>query len=234
MATALDIPPIGANRAAVRTLVTTSDVYRDAMRELVGGVSVITAGTAPRRAGFTATSVASLSVDPPRLIVCANRVSSTFPEIERCRSFGVNILAWHHRELAARFSGRGGLKGEARFAGECWHQMATGASLLCDALVALDCELEELIERHLHAIVIGRVVATRRGRWVTRWRIGAATTTASRTRTLIARVPGGSQFCKVATSAAADAICQEGTALAAEARRDAERRVPAALRNRGS
>ena len=95
MATALDIPPVGAsaNRAAVPTLVTTSDVYRDAMRELVGGVSVITAGTAPRRAGFTATSVASLSVDPPRLIVCANRVSSTFPEIERCRSFGVNILA---------------------------------------------------------------------------------------------------------------------------------------------
>jgi flavin reductase (DIM6/NTAB) family NADH-FMN oxidoreductase RutF len=40
--------------------------------------------------------------------------------------------------------------------------MVTGAPLLCDALAAFDCELEEVIERHSHAIVIGRVVAARR------------------------------------------------------------------------
>ena len=135
--------------------------YRDAMRQLAGGVSVITVGAAPQRTGFTATSVASLSVEPPRLIVSVNRASSTYAELERCRSFGVNILASHHIDVAARFSGRHGAKGEARFAGECWHTMVTGASLLCDALAAFDCELEEMIERHSHAIVIGRVVATR-------------------------------------------------------------------------
>jgi flavin reductase (DIM6/NTAB) family NADH-FMN oxidoreductase RutF len=72
----------------------------------------------------------------------------------------VSILAAHHEALAARFGGSGGLKGEARFAGECWHPLATGASLLCDALAVVDCELEELIERHSHAIAIGHVVAT--------------------------------------------------------------------------
>src|SRR5262249_12061820 len=75
------------------------------------------------------------------------------------RYFGVSVLAAHHEAVASRFGGLGGLKGEARFGGECWHTLATGASLLCDALAVIDCELEELIERHSHAIAIGRVVA---------------------------------------------------------------------------
>lgn len=135
--------------------------FRMAMRQLAGGVSIVTVGMAPHRTGFTATSVSSLSVDPPRLIVAVNRASSSYSEFERCRCFGINILAGHHAHLAARFGGTGGSKGEQRFVGECWHAMATGASLLCDALAAVDCELEEIIERHSHAIVIGRVVATR-------------------------------------------------------------------------
>lgn len=140
---------------------TSAATYRDAMRQLAGGVSIITVGKAPQRTGFTATSVASLSLEPPRLIVSVNRASSSYSELERCRSFGANILASHHVDVAAQFSGRHGAKGEARFAGECWRTMVTGASLLCDALAAFDCELEEMIDRHSHAIVIGRVVATR-------------------------------------------------------------------------
>jgi flavin reductase (DIM6/NTAB) family NADH-FMN oxidoreductase RutF len=133
--------------------------YRRAMRQLAGGVSVVTVGRAPHRTGFTATSVSSLSVDPPRLIVSLNRNSSSYPAIERCRSFGVNVLAHHHQDIAARFGG--GAKGEARYGTDCWHTMVTGASLLCDALAAFDCEIEEIIERHTHAIIIGRVVAAR-------------------------------------------------------------------------
>src|SRR5262245_55599934 len=106
-----------AGLAAVPVAATPNDAYREAMRELVGGVGIITVGTAPERTGFTATSAISLSASPPRLIVCVNRTSSTFAELERHRCFGVNILAAHHHDLAARFSGLGGVKGEARFAG---------------------------------------------------------------------------------------------------------------------
>ena len=157
--------------AAVPTVAPTGGAYREATRELAGSVSLITVGVAPRRTGFTATSVTSLSVDPPRLMFSADRLA--LAALERCRCFGVNVLAAHQSQIAARFTGRAGLHREVPFAGECWHAMTTGASLLCEALAAFDCELEETIVRHSQAIVIGRVVATRRraiGAALVQWR----------------------------------------------------------------
>ncbi|SRR5581483_6703408 len=147
--------------AVVSPPLPTASAYRQAMRQLAGGVSVVTAGVAPRRLGFTSATVVPLSADAPRLLISFNRTSSLLLELEQCRCFGVNVLAAHHADVAARFGGHGNAKGEAQFAGECWQPMATGAPILCDALASLDCELEEVIERHSHAIVIGRVVAGR-------------------------------------------------------------------------
>ena len=54
-----------------------------------------------------------------------------------------------------------------RFAGAEWTTRASGVPLLVGALAAIDCEVEEVVERHSHAIVIGRVldlqVSTRSG-----------------------------------------------------------------------
>lgn len=50
------------------------------------------------------------------------------------------------------------MKGAARFAAAEWTTRASGVPLLLGALAALDCAIEEIIERHSHAIVIGRVL----------------------------------------------------------------------------
>jgi flavin reductase (DIM6/NTAB) family NADH-FMN oxidoreductase RutF len=134
-----------------------SDDFRGAMRHLVGGVSVITAGRGDDITGMTVTSVTSLSVDPPTLIVSVNRASSTFPVLRRHGFFGVNILTSDQIDIAERFSGQGGLKGRERFIGGDWITRASSAPLLVGSLAAIDCEVEEVIERHSHAIVIGRV-----------------------------------------------------------------------------
>jgi flavin reductase (DIM6/NTAB) family NADH-FMN oxidoreductase RutF len=134
------------------------DQFRGAMRHLTGGVSVITAGRGADISGMTVTSVSSLSVDPPSLIVSINRAASSWPLIKRLGVFGVNILTADQVEIAERFTGKGGLKGAARFAGAEWTTRASGVPLLVDALSAIDCEVEEIIERHSHAIVIGRVL----------------------------------------------------------------------------
>jgi hypothetical protein len=47
--------------------------FKQAMRHLIGGVSVITAGSGEIRTGLTATSAISLSLDPPTMLVCVNR-----------------------------------------------------------------------------------------------------------------------------------------------------------------
>lgn len=132
--------------------------FRGAMRHLTGGVSVITAGRGKEISGMTVTSVSSLSVEPPSLIVSINRAASSWPLIARHGVFGVNILTADQLDIAERFTGKGGLKGVDRFTGAEWTTRASGVRLLVGALAAIDCEVEEVIERHSHAIVIGRVL----------------------------------------------------------------------------
>jgi flavin reductase (DIM6/NTAB) family NADH-FMN oxidoreductase RutF len=135
--------------------------FRGAMRHLTGGVSVITAGRGQDISGMTVTSVTSLSVDPPTLIVSVNREASSWPLLKRHGFFGVNILASDQLDVAERFAGKGGLKGAERFAGAQWTTRISGVPLLVDALSAIDCAVEETIERHSHVIVIGRVLDIR-------------------------------------------------------------------------
>jgi flavin reductase (DIM6/NTAB) family NADH-FMN oxidoreductase RutF len=132
--------------------------FRNAMRRLTGGVSVITAGIGWDISGMTVTSVSSLSVDPPALIVSINREASSWPLVRRYGFFGVNILTSDQIDIAERFTGRDGLKGAERFAGAHWTTRVSGVPLLTDALAVIDCEVEDIVERHSHAIVIGRVL----------------------------------------------------------------------------
>jgi flavin reductase (DIM6/NTAB) family NADH-FMN oxidoreductase RutF len=148
--------------SAVRNMaidpVVTTDDFRGAMRHLAGGVSVITAGRGKDISGMTVTSVSSLSVEPPALIVSINRASSSWPLVKRHGFFGVNILTSDQIDIAERFTGKGGLKGADRFAGAEWTTRASGVPLLTGALAAIDCEVEDIVERHSHAILIGRVL----------------------------------------------------------------------------
>lgn len=148
---------------STRPLETGAAPFRDAMRQLAGGVCVITAGIGEDRTGLTATSPTSLSMDPPTILICVNRTSSAFPVIASYRHFAVNVLAADQRAVAENFTGKGGLRGAARYRGAEWTTLQSAAPVLEGALAAVDCEVEELIERHSHVIVLGRVVAVRNG-----------------------------------------------------------------------
>ena len=140
-------------------------LLKAAMRLTVGGVSVVTAGIGDERTGLTATSATSLSLAPPTMLVCVNKDASALPVIEWRRHFCVNFIGADGQAVAERFSGVNGIKGAARYAGAEWRRLETGALALVGALASIDCEVEELIERHSHVIVIGavRAVTTRGG-----------------------------------------------------------------------
>ena len=131
--------------------------FRSLMRRLAGGVAVITAGRGEDITGMTVTSLTSLSATPPRLLVSIYRQASSFALIERYRSFGVNILGSEQQALADRFS-NGRLKGRQRFEGTAWSTGASGVPLLTTSLATVECEAEEIIERHSHAIIVGRLL----------------------------------------------------------------------------
>jgi flavin reductase (DIM6/NTAB) family NADH-FMN oxidoreductase RutF len=135
--------------------------FKDAMRQLPGGVSVITVGQGADVNGMTVSSVSSFSVDPPTMLVSINRNASSYPMLVRTGVFGINVLAADQREVAERFSGRNGVTGINRFANADWRSGATGVPLLVGAAAAIDCTVDDIFEKHSHAIIIGRVVSVR-------------------------------------------------------------------------
>jgi flavin reductase (DIM6/NTAB) family NADH-FMN oxidoreductase RutF len=132
--------------------------FRSVMRRLPGGVSIVTAGKGDDISGMTVTSLTSLSANPPRLMVSINREASSFALIERYRMFGVNILGSDQLITADRFSDRG-LKGKYRFEGVEWSTGLSGVPLLEQSLATVECQVEEIIERHSHGIIVGRVLS---------------------------------------------------------------------------
>jgi flavin reductase (DIM6/NTAB) family NADH-FMN oxidoreductase RutF len=135
-----------------------SVVFKEAMRQLPGGVAIITAGKDKEISGMTVSSLLSLSIDPPTVLVSINRKSFSWPLIERSGFFAASVLASDHLSLAERFSGRHGLSGTQRFDESAWTTLTTGAPVLRDALAAFDCEVENIVPHHSHSIVIGRAV----------------------------------------------------------------------------
>jgi flavin reductase (DIM6/NTAB) family NADH-FMN oxidoreductase RutF len=135
------------------------DTFRHGMRRLAAGVTIITTldGSAP--SGLTATAVTSLTVTPPHLLVCVNRIAAAHAAIGRCGRFCVNALAQEHRELAERFAGAGGIHGPERFAAGAWTTLATGAPVLADALAAFDCIVANAMDVATHTIFVGLVVS---------------------------------------------------------------------------
>jgi len=131
--------------------------FRTAMRHLAGAVAVVTTGAGEARTGFTATSVSSFSLEPPSLLVCLNREASSWPALQSHGGFCVNLLAHDQSHVADRFAGRGGARGPARYEGAQWQEQPSGSFGLSCALATIDCQLDEAIERHSHAILIGRV-----------------------------------------------------------------------------
>src|SRR5580692_8676263 len=93
-----------------------AEAFRLAMREFASGVAIVAAGHGDGRNGCTATSLCSLSLEPPTLIVCLARASTTLATLRAEGAFGLSLLAAGDADLADRYAGRGGLRGAARFA----------------------------------------------------------------------------------------------------------------------
>lgn len=137
----------------------TSNEYRQIMRRYPAAVTIISTGRAPERSGMTATAVMSLSADPVRLVCAIQRSSLTFAQITQNGFFSVNTLSQEQTGLAKLFAGQTECFGEARFAEQDWAVLESGAPVLRNAVMTLDCRLCQCIEIGTHALVIGDVLA---------------------------------------------------------------------------
>lgn len=92
--------------------------FKETMRRLAATVTIVTTGGAGQRSGMTATTVISLCVDPPALLVCINRAASIHPSLSFGAKFCVNVLASKHADLAMLFGRKA--EPEVRFRTGTW------------------------------------------------------------------------------------------------------------------
>jgi flavin reductase (DIM6/NTAB) family NADH-FMN oxidoreductase RutF len=122
------------------------------------GSTVVTARSAEGPAGFLGLSATHLSADPPLMMVSIDKRTSALAAILAARHFAINYLPKDSAAIADAFGGKGALKGADRFSIGDWGTLTTGAPVLMTAIGAIDCTLEEAIERAGTCIAIGRVV----------------------------------------------------------------------------
>lgn len=140
--------------------VVTGEAFRDAIARLPSGVSIIATAGPAGRAGFTATAVASVSDDPPTVLVCLNRKSPQNRLMQANAQFSVNLLPKDAVTLANIFAGRTGLHLADRFQHGDWTALSTGAPILGSAIMALDCRLVSHQDVGSHTVYFGQVAAS--------------------------------------------------------------------------
>ncbi len=136
---------------------------REDLKQLLGRravtVAVVTARAGERVHGMTVTAFTEVSLDPPLVLVCADKSSNTNPVIAEGGVFALNLLAEGQAGLSNRFSAKE--DEDRRFDGIVWETAATGAPLLPGTLGALDCRVVAAHDGGDHVIYVGRVEAVR-------------------------------------------------------------------------
>ncbi|WP_406860330.1 flavin reductase family protein [Streptomyces sp. HUAS MG47] len=130
------------------------------MRHVLGhfatGITVVAALDGDGRpTGLAVQSFASLSLDPPLVLLCVGKHSTSWPKVERAGRFGVSILAEDQRDVCAAL----GRPGPDKFAGLDWTAGDGGAVHVGGALATLDCSVHTVQEAGDHHMVTARVLA---------------------------------------------------------------------------
>lgn len=130
------------------------EIFRAVMRQLAGGVTVITTLHDGNPHGFTATAFCSVCAEPPTVLIVVNRTARTHPHIDARRHFAVNILADDQTALANRFAG----KLENQFDGMAYTIPDGGAPVFEGVSAHLQCVVSSRLDIGTHTIFIGDVV----------------------------------------------------------------------------
>lgn len=131
-------------------------LFRHVMGLFVTGVTVISAIVEGRPVGMTAQSFVSLSLDPPLVMVCPSRYSSTWRLMEATGVLCINVLSSGQEATSRRFAS----KTDERFHDVRWNPApTTGSPLLEDVHAWVDCSIEDVHPGGDHLIAVCRVLA---------------------------------------------------------------------------
>ncbi len=136
--------------------------FRDVMARLAASVVVVSARVGTGFRGLTATSLVSISTDPPMVLVGLDRMTMTRNAVIETKAFNVSVLTRSQEFIAERFAGR------APAVAAAWNEVphhvgANGLPLIDGCAAWLECNLAQVHEAGDHDICVGEVEAAIKG-----------------------------------------------------------------------
>ncbi len=132
-----------------------SKKQRKILGHFATGVTVVTTGGSAGLHGMTANAVASLSLDPPLVLVAVDKRALTLDHLKKNRCFAVNILRHDQEQLSRRFAA----PGPKDFADLKTTSAETASPILADCLAFLDCKVVDILPGGDHEIFLGEILA---------------------------------------------------------------------------
>jgi flavin reductase (DIM6/NTAB) family NADH-FMN oxidoreductase RutF len=134
--------------------VTDADLMKQVNRRFVTGVTAVTArdGELPR--GLAVNAFASISLDPPTVMVAVQHTSSTHECLFRAEHLAINILSTDQLDVVTRFA----TKSDDKFAGLDWRPGPHGSPLLGRSAAAMEVRILERLQASTHTVFMCRVV----------------------------------------------------------------------------
>ena len=135
--------------------------FRYAMRRLAATVTLVTTSDADgQRYGMLATSVTSVTMEPPMLLVCVSRSAHVHPALMARKRMCINVLLDEQAELVRAFSSS--LPHDERFANvDCENHTTFDLPYLRDAQALFFCEIDQVVEAGTHSVVLALVLESR-------------------------------------------------------------------------
>ncbi|MEX0801600.1 MAG: flavin reductase family protein [Dehalococcoidia bacterium] len=132
------------------------DAFREVMGQFPTGVTIVTTRLGDELHGMTANAIASVSLQPPLVLVCIDAAADSHDIVDRAGVFALNILARDQEELSWQFAVKEGRSSHA-LDDVPHHIRATGAPIIDGSVAYLDCRIVQRLPAGDHTIFIGEV-----------------------------------------------------------------------------
>lgn len=143
------------------------EMLRAVMRHWPTGVAILTSRHGAQTHGMTVNSFTSISLEPPLVLACIERVVRTHALVDQSRIFAISFLGEGQAWISDRFAGRD-TETQDRFFGLKTYAAVTGAPILADNLGHLDCAVIAGHAAGDHTIFVAEVVSAAVGTvWAT-------------------------------------------------------------------
>lgn len=133
--------------------------FRDALGHFATGVTVVTSQGASHPYGMTANAFASVSLEPPLVLVCVVKGTEGEMSIRENGVFAVNVLGADQEAVSRYFADSSRPRGWATFERIAHERAVTGSPVLDGVAACFDCGLVATHEAGDHVIFIGEVRA---------------------------------------------------------------------------